>query len=212
MVATGAPTPTGVHGWTRQVTEPWTTVPNLITAARTVLAVTLGLVAAATSTFPLLVLGYAAYWIGDILDGYWARRLDQETRIGAVLDIVCDRVCTVVLIVVFMGLRPGLAAPLIVFLAQFVLVDLVLSLGFLRWPLLSPNYFWLVDRPLYRWNWSPPAKFANSAVLILLIAATGWVGVGLAVALAGVAVKVTSLLRLRGLLRHAAHCPVPHPS
>ncbi|MGL5911888.1 MAG: CDP-alcohol phosphatidyltransferase family protein, partial [Phycicoccus sp.] len=70
------------------------TVANGITLVRTLGAVVLGLTALATSTVWPAALGYVVYWLGDMLDGAAARWLDQETRLGAVLDIVCDRACT----------------------------------------------------------------------------------------------------------------------
>ena len=54
-------------------------------------------------------LAYAVYWVGDIADGWAARRLGQETRAGAVLDIVSDRACTAVLCVG--SSRPAEALP-----------------------------------------------------------------------------------------------------
>ena len=52
---------------------------------------TVGLVGVAADDPRLLVAAYAVYWVGDIADGWAARRLGQETRAGAVLDIVSDR-------------------------------------------------------------------------------------------------------------------------
>jgi CDP-diacylglycerol--glycerol-3-phosphate 3-phosphatidyltransferase len=67
--------------------------------------------------------------------------------------------------------------PVAIFLVQFMVVDCLLSLSFLRWPLLSPNYFGAVHRGVYRWNWSPPAKSVNTAGvvgLILVAPVTAW--------------------------------------
>jgi CDP-diacylglycerol--glycerol-3-phosphate 3-phosphatidyltransferase len=81
-----------------------------------------------------------------------------------------------------------------VFLVQFMVIDQLLSLMFLRWPLLSPNYFARIDRRIYRWNWSPPAKALNTAAVVLLaIVAPAAVAVTFAVAVT--AVKVVSLIR-----------------
>jgi hypothetical protein len=91
------------------------------------------------------------------------------------------------------ALRPATALPVAVFLVQFMVVDQLLSLMFLRWPLLGPNYFTRVDRRIYRWNWSPPAKALNTAaVVILAIYTPTAVAVTFAVAVA--AVKVVSLV------------------
>src|SRR6185312_15929307 len=67
---------------------PLRTVPNYITAVRTVAAVTVGVAALVAGSVVFLAVAYGIYWIGDMLDGWAARRLGQETRAGAVLDIV----------------------------------------------------------------------------------------------------------------------------
>ena len=70
---------------------------NLVTLVRTVLAVALGSAGVGAHDERLLVVAYAVYWVGDMADGWLARRLGQETRVGAVFDIVGDRACTVLL-------------------------------------------------------------------------------------------------------------------
>jgi phosphatidylglycerophosphate synthase len=179
-------------------------VPNAITAVRT--AGSLGLAVAALShrSAQLLVAAYLIYWIGDILDGVAARALGQETRTGAVFDIVADRACTSACAAALVVLRPATALPIAVFLVQFMVIDQLLSLMFLRWPLLGPNYFACVDRRIYRWNWSPPAKALNTAaVVILAICAPTAVAVTFALAVAAVkAVSLVSAAKLpAGVLR-----------
>ncbi|MET7966358.1 CDP-alcohol phosphatidyltransferase family protein [Micromonospora sp. NPDC005305] len=70
------------------------TCAHAITAVRTVVAVGLGVTALAQRSPALLIAAYATYWVGDIADGAAARALGQETRVGAVFDIVADRACT----------------------------------------------------------------------------------------------------------------------
>ena len=169
-------------------------VPNAVTAVRTAGSVALAVAALSRRSAHLLVAAYLIYWVGDVLDGISARVLGQETRSGAVFDIVADRACTSACAAALMVLRPATALPVAVFLVQFMVVDQLLSLMFLRWPLLSPNYFAAVDRPLYRWNWSPPAKALNTAAVVLLaIFAPAAVAVSFAAAVA--VVKVASLVR-----------------
>ncbi|MBQ1039233.1 CDP-alcohol phosphatidyltransferase family protein [Micromonospora sp. C81] len=168
-------------------------VPNAITAVRTAISVALAVAALTHRSVHLLVAAYLIYWIGDILDGAAARALGQETRTGAVFDIVADRACTSACAAALVVLRPDTALPVAVFLVQFMVIDQLLSLMFLRWPLLSPNYFASVDRRIYLWNWSPPAKALNTAaVVILAIVAPTAVAVTFALAVA--AVKVVSLV------------------
>ena len=174
--------------------DPWT-VANRISLGRTVLALGLCALASTRASGPLLVAAYAVYWIGDVLDGQVARRTATETRRGAVLDIICDRASCGMLATTFIALEPRAAPAVTVFLLQFMVIDCVLSLGFLRWPVLSPNYFWQVDRRIYLWNWSPVAKATNTAALIVTVAA-GLYTAALVLAVAQLAVKVVSLVAL----------------
>jgi CDP-diacylglycerol---glycerol-3-phosphate 3-phosphatidyltransferase len=84
----------------------------------------------------------------------------------------------------------------LVYLAEFMVVDCFLSLAFLAWPLRSPNYFYVVDRPIWLWNWSKPAKAANSAIFAVLLLVTGWTWLALGIAVALLVLKVVSLGRL----------------
>lgn len=171
------------------------TAANVITLARTLISVPLSLVALHQSSWGLLAAAYAVYWIGDILDGWTARRLKQETVVGAVLDIVCDRACTTVAAVTFVHLAPAAALPLAVFLLQFCVLDMMLSLAFVPLGVKSPNYFYRVDREIYRLNWSPIAKALNTS-LVVLAAVAGQYVIATLIALALLAVKAVSLRRL----------------
>lgn len=176
------------------------TAPNLVTLIRTIASVVIAGWAFTLSAPWLLVLAYAVYWAGDVLDGFLARRLDQETRLGAVLDIVSDRACTAILCGGVVAFYPELALVVIPFFLSFLVLDTILSLAFLCWPLLSPNYFWRVDRVTYLLNWSPPAKAINTAgVILLAVAGLVWTALGLVLVLA--AIKVWSVVRVHRLLR-----------
>lgn len=178
---------------------PFATVPNLVTLVRTVAAVALGIIGVASSDLALLGVAYGIYWLGDMLDGWSARLLGQETRAGAVLDIVSDRACTAVLCVGLVAVLPGVTPVAIVFLLSFMVLDTMLSLAFLCWPVLSPNYFHRVDRRVWELNWSPLAKAANTAGVVGAVA-IGLHGVALFVALVIVALKVWSSVRVVRLL------------
>lgn len=175
--------------------------PNLVTTVRTVLAVALGLDAVVQRSATLLLAAYGAYWVGDVLDGWLARRLDQETRLGAVLDIISDRACCAVLVCGLASLRPELWPALALFLLQFMVLDCVLSLAFLRWPLTSPNYFYLVDRRVWRLNWSSPAKALNTVAVVGAVAA-GSVLLATTVAAGQLALKAWSARRVLDLEPH----------
>lgn len=178
---------------------PLRTVPNYITAVRTVAAVTVGIVALVSGSVALMAVSYGIYWLGDVLDGWAARRLGQETRAGAVFDIVSDRACTAVLCVGLVSLVPDIAVVAVVFLLSFLVLDTMLSLAFLCWPVRSPNYFHLVDRRVWALNWSPLAKVANTAGVIGAIA-FGQYLLALGVAVAVVAVKLWSVAAVVRLL------------
>jgi len=188
------------HGWAAGPDPRILTPATIITVVRTLAAVALGLAAAGAddrdTALRLLVASLAAYWIGDIADGAVARWFGHETRFGAVLDIVCDRACAFCFYLGVVWLLPGLLVPVGVYVLEFAVVDTVLSLAFVAWPLLSPNYFNLVDRAVWRWNWSMPAKAVNSSAFAVLLLWTQDVVVCTAIAAVLLAVKVTSLVRL----------------
>lgn len=169
---------------------------TVITAVRTVVSVVLAAVAAYEQSLTLLVVSLVVYWVGDMLDGFYARVRDCETRIGAVLDVLCDRFNAGAFYIGLAWLQPDLSPAIYVYLAEFMVVDLFLSISFLAWPVRSPNYFFVVDRPIWLWNWSKPAKATNSALFAVLLLVTGWMWVGLAVATALLILKCVSLGRL----------------
>jgi CDP-diacylglycerol--glycerol-3-phosphate 3-phosphatidyltransferase len=166
------PAPCPHQGCQSLAREPLATPANLVTAVRTLGCVVLAALALVTRREELLFVALAVYWAGDVLDGYVARRSDSETRAGAVLDILSDRLCSAVFYVGYAVLHPGDVVPIAVFLVQFMVVDAYLSLAFLAWPLRSPNYFGLVDRLVFALNWSKPGKAVNSAALALLLVLT----------------------------------------
>ena len=169
---------------------------TVITAVRTVASVVLAAWAAYEQDLTLLVAALVVYWVGDMLDGFYARVRGCETRIGAVLDIFCDRLNAAAFYIGLAWLQPDLSPAIFVYLAEFMVVDCFLSIAFLAWPVRSPNYFFVIDRPIWLWNWSKPAKAVNSALFAVLLLVTGWMWLGLAIATALLAVKVVSLVRL----------------
>ena len=98
-----------------------------------------------------------------------------------------------------MAALPGVTPVAIVFLLSFMVLDTMLSLAFLCWPVMSPNHFHRVDLLVWRLNWSPLAKASNTAGVVGAVA-IGWHGVALVVALAIVALKVWSSVRVVRLL------------
>jgi CDP-diacylglycerol--glycerol-3-phosphate 3-phosphatidyltransferase len=172
------------------------TSANVITGVRTVGAVVAAGLAAERQSLTLLLVALGIYWIGDVLDGLVARLRGCETRIGATLDILSDRFCAAAFYLGLVWLVPELAWPVLLYLAEFMVVDCLLSLAFLAWPIRSPNYFDVVDRRLWLWNWSKPGKTANSSLFALLLLATHSVVLGVGVAGALLVLKTASLVRL----------------
>ncbi|MFT4299559.1 MAG: CDP-alcohol phosphatidyltransferase family protein [Aeromicrobium sp.] len=182
---------------------PIRTVPNAITVVRTVASVALSVIALqADEPLPWIVAAYLVYYLGDSADGLAARLLGQETRAGAVHDILSDRLCTALCAANLMLLQPDLAVPIAVFLLNFMVVDCLLSLSFLLWPIVSPNYFFVVDPVVYRYNWSHPAKALNNIGIVVAVL-VGSLPLALVIVLVQLGVKMASARRtLRRIREH----------
>lgn len=167
-----------------------------VTGVRTVLAVVAAGVAVQHHSLMWLLVSLGIYWVGDIADGAVARGLDHETRIGAVLDICCDRLCACVFYLGLAWLRPEFVWPISLYLVEFMAIDTFLSLAFLAWPCLSPNYFHEVDHTIWKWNWSRLAKAANSSIFAIILLVTGWPWLGVVIAACLIVMKSWSLSRL----------------
>jgi CDP-diacylglycerol--glycerol-3-phosphate 3-phosphatidyltransferase len=85
------------------------------------------------------------------------------------------------------------------FLFEFMVLDQYLSNQFMRWRLLSPNYFYVVDRTIWRLNWSAPGKFLNSGVVTILLLTTKSAWAVWPVLLALYSIKIYSLIRVHRL-------------
>ena len=188
--------PSTLDVWTDPTQERVGTTATVITFVRTAISVVLSGLAAQHGSLTLLVVALVVYWAGDSLDGFVARIRGCETRIGAVLDILSDRFCAAAFYIGLVWLQPEFAVPVFIYLAEFMVVDCFLSLAFLAWPVRSPNYFYVVDRPLWLWNWSKPGKAVNSSLFAVLLLVTGWVWLGAVIATALLVMKTVSLVRL----------------
>ena len=179
------------------------TEATIVTIVRTVLCVGLAGSAAYGGHLWLLVTALVVHWVGDSIDGWWARVRDCETRTGAALDILSDRFDLAAFYIGLAWLLPHLAPAIYIYLAEFLVVDCFISLAFLFWPITSPNYFYVVDDKIWRYNWSKPAKAVNSALFGVLLLLTRdqwwgvWIGGALAVVLLGYkCVAMAQLMRL----------------
>jgi len=182
--------------WSDPSREKLGTSATIITFVRTIASVTLAGLAVQQQSERLLVAALIVYWAGDSLDGYVARVRGCETRTGAVMDILSDRFCAATFYLGLVMLHHDFVIPVFIYLAEFMVIDCFLSLAFLAWPIRSPNYFYVVNRSIWLWNWSKPAKAVNSSLFGVLLLVTGWAWVGAAIAVALLVMKTVSLVRL----------------
>lgn len=196
----------GTPGCSCCATTNLATAPNVLTIVRTLACAALTVVAVAGVSWRILLAAVAAYWVGDVCDGILARTTARETRFGAALDIVCDRACCALVLLGAVALEPSFALPVAVYLLAFVVVDTLLSLTFLAWPLLGVNYLRHVDERVWRLNFSPPAKLLNSAVFLLLLLSRQPYAAAVAATCALVLKSVSLLRMLRALLARPSGC------
>jgi CDP-diacylglycerol--glycerol-3-phosphate 3-phosphatidyltransferase len=186
------------------------TPATIVTFVRTAASVTLAAVAASQDSKRLLVIALLVHWVGDSLDGQVARWLDCETRTGAVLDIMSDRFCCAAFYIGLVWLEPHLAPAVFVYLAEFMVVDGFLSMSFLAWPITSPNYFYVIDHKLWLLNWSHPGKAVNSGLFAILLLVTGWMWVGLGIAVVLLVHKSIQLYKMMRLGLPLSSAPLPY--
>ena len=169
------------------------TSATVVTFIRTAISLGFSLAGAYQGSKTLLVVGLIVYWVGDTLDGEIARWRNCETRIGAVIDMLSDRLNCAGFYLGLAWLDPIMAYPVSVYLFEFMVIDAFLSLAFVAWPIRSPNYFYAVDRRIWLWNWSRLGKAANSGLFAILLLVTGWWWLGLIIAVALLVLKCVSL-------------------
>jgi CDP-diacylglycerol---glycerol-3-phosphate 3-phosphatidyltransferase len=179
--------------------EPWFTWANLVTCIRALVGVAIFAVAAILGSPTWNFVGLAVYWALDVADGCLARALAQETRLGAQLDILADRLLIVFFYFNHATWHPDIIVPLSLFLLQFAFLDHYLSNQFLRWPILSPNYFYRVDRRIWLLNWTTLAKTVNGMLMTVLLVFTHSVWLASSLALLLIGVKIYSIARLWSL-------------
>jgi len=135
--------------------------PNLLSLARLPLA----------ALFPIVVpsvlgaLGVlAAAGLTDVLDGYLARKNDQATATGAIVDPVCDKVFAVTVLVTLLtrNLLPAWAIPAL--LAREILE--------------TPLALWIVakrrQRGVRETMANAPGKLATFAQFVAVLCAIAW--------------------------------------
>lgn len=143
--------------------------PNLLTFLRLVLSLTFFILAIINQSPTYNFIGLGIHWLGDVLDGFYARKFKQETILGAEIDIIADRVEILFFYVNFLYFHPSLFLPIAVYLINFAFIDFYLSYQFLKYDLISPLYFHKVDRKVYLLNFSHPGRFFNSTIVTLIL-------------------------------------------
>ena len=143
--------------------------PNIITYLRVIFSLFFFILAILYKNPTYNFIGFGIHWIVDFIDGYYARRFNQETIFGAELDIIADRLEIIFFYVNFLYFRPYLYLPVALYLIDYAFIDFYLSYQFVKFKIISPNYFNKVDKTIYLLNYSPGGKFSNSSVVTLLL-------------------------------------------
>ncbi len=178
--------------------------PDIVTGLRLAGSLVFFVLAAVRGDPTANFIGLGIHWLGDLADGFYARKAGQETILGAEIDIIADRVETMFFYVNFLRFHPGLYLPTALYILDFAFVDFYLSYQFLKYDIISPNYFDRVDRRVYLLNFSPGGKFMNSTVVtLLLIFLPGAWAVAAAIAAGLIAVKTYSIGRLSRIKKEA---------
>ena len=140
-------------------------IPNVITLVRFVGSIVFFMLAIVKMNLTYNYIGLVIHWIGDMVDGNCARFFKQETIVGAEIDIIADRVGFLFFYVIYLVFKPELALPVALFVINFALIDFYLSYQFLKFDLISINYFYKVDQIVYKLNFSFLGKPANTVVI-----------------------------------------------
>ncbi len=144
-------------------------VPNVITLIRFVASLSFFILALIKMNPTYNFIGLGIHWFGDVLDGNYARIFKQETILGAEIDIIADRVETLFFYINFLHFHPQLYLPAAIYLVDFAFVDFYLSYQFVKFDIISPNYFYKVDRTVHTLNYTNLAKFLNSTMVTLIL-------------------------------------------
>ncbi len=134
--------------------EPVFTLPNLVSMSRFVMAV--AFLATPAPDTRVALIGAAS--LSDVLDGWIARRRNEVTRLGAMLDPVADRTFILTAVAVFLVTGRITRSQYFILLAR----DLATAIGFL----VARSISWLRAVP-FRARWS--GKLVTTLQLLALI-------------------------------------------
>lgn len=142
---------------------------NLITVIRLLASLTFFSMAILDQSQTYMYIGFLIHWIVDFIDGWVARRFKQETILGAQADIIADRVEIIYFYVIFLHFRPYIYLPVALYLIDYAFIDFYLGYQFMNFGIISPNYFYKVNKRVYNLNFSPLGKFSNSSIVTILL-------------------------------------------
>jgi len=143
--------------------------PNMITLIRLAASLVFFILALSKGNETYNFIGLGIHWFGDVLDGFVARTFKQETILGAEIDIIADRVEILFFFLNFLHFHPELYLPVTIYILDFAFFDFYLSYQFVKHDIISPNYFFKVDKRIYKLNYSPLGKFCNSTIVTLML-------------------------------------------
>ncbi len=176
--------------------------PNILTLIRLFSSIPFFTVALITQRELYNFVGLGIHWVGDYLDGVWARKFGQETILGAEIDIIADRIEMLFFFLNFLFFHPHLYLPAVLFILDFAFIDFYLSYQFVKFDIISPNYFYKIDKRVYLLNFTRPAKSINSslvAVLLIFLPSVPWLAT---VSAAGLIVIKSYSVHLLNKKRH----------
>jgi len=142
---------------------------NILTLIRLILSLVFYILAILKRNPGYNYIGFIVHSIGDFIDGFYARKFKQETLFGAELDIIADRLEMIFFYFIFLHFRPYLFLPVAMFLVNYAFVDFYLSYQFVKYDIISINYFYKVDRLIFLLNFSNAAKLINATFVALLL-------------------------------------------
>ncbi len=167
------------------------TIPNLLSIARVVGVSVAVLAYFAGHPWVTIVLGTIAC-LTDHLDGYFARRLNQETTLGAMLDQVADSYTTAIALAMLVVAGGFPFALLMVFLAREFWVAMVRRYAAIRrieipshlfgkvataviyWSMLLMAVAIMLDVPPQHAAWMKPLALGSVVVGLALSCVAGW--------------------------------------
>ncbi|MFC1724052.1 CDP-alcohol phosphatidyltransferase family protein [candidate division KSB1 bacterium] len=149
--------------------DSYLTEANLITLIRLVLSITFYTMAVIEQNPTYNLIGFGIHLIGDFIDGACAKLFKQETILGAEIDLIADRIEVIYFYVNLLHFNSELYLPVLIYLMDYAFVDFYLGYQFNKYDIISPDYFFKVDKTVHLLNFSKVGKFVNSTLFAVLV-------------------------------------------